>query len=321
MPSAAASPKPVYALVGADSFLQLEALGRIRQSMPPDVQRIDVDGERAELADLLDELRSFSMFGGAKLVVVRDADELLARHREALENYVASPSEGSVLVLRFNGALPKNQRIYKAIAKTGEIVECEPPKPAELSRWLTARAKTVHKITLTPDAIELLKDLVGDDLGRLDNELAKLALDPESASKPVGPARISGSISFQREQEIKDMTGELAVGNAGEAVRRWHQLMQLDPSAEFRAVTWLGMWLEDVGVVVRGGQAGKMAWKYGQQRFPQFLKIANTMGKDGYARAVDLLAKVDQQSKTGVGDAARNVERFMLDVAATMSKR
>ena len=76
--------KPVYALVGSDSFLQLQTLREILAEMPPDVQRVDVDGERAELAEVLDELRSYAMFGGAKLVVVRDADAFISRFREQL---------------------------------------------------------------------------------------------------------------------------------------------------------------------------------------------------------------------------------------------
>src|SRR6476659_4266850 len=102
---------PVYALVGSDSFRQLQALHDILAAMPADVQRVDVDGERAELADVLDELRSFAMFGGAKLVVVREADAFSSRFREQLEDYVASPSDSGSLVLRLN-SLPSNQRIY-----------------------------------------------------------------------------------------------------------------------------------------------------------------------------------------------------------------
>ena len=66
------------------------------------------------VADVLDELRSFAMFGGTKVVVVRNADAFLTRFREQLEDYVAQPSDSATLVLRLN-SLPANQRIYKAI--------------------------------------------------------------------------------------------------------------------------------------------------------------------------------------------------------------
>ena len=83
--------KPVYALVGSDVFLQLQRQTEIVQEAPPDAQRMDIDGERAELADVLDELRSFAMFGGHKLVIVRGADDFISRFREQLEKYLSSP--------------------------------------------------------------------------------------------------------------------------------------------------------------------------------------------------------------------------------------
>src|SRR5690242_12529939 len=117
--------KPVYALVGTDAFLQTQRLREVVAQLPRDAARIDVDGERAELADVLDELRSFAMFGGGKVVVVGNGDEFITRFREQLEDYCADPSNSATLVLRVT-TLPKNQRIYKAISKTGEVVTCEP---------------------------------------------------------------------------------------------------------------------------------------------------------------------------------------------------
>jgi DNA polymerase-3 subunit delta len=301
---------PVYALVGTDSFRQLQALHDILAAMQADVHRVDVEGERAELADVLDELRSFAMFGGAKLVVVREADAFISRFREQLEDYVASPSDSGTLVLRLN-SLPSNQRIYKAIAKTGKIEDCNPPK--DVVRWVADEGQSAHGIKLSPDAARLLVELVGNDLGRLDGELAKLALQSDDTGGKVDADAVTHSAAFQREQEMWDMTNELAAGNAAAALKRWRQLIQLDPSAEFRAVTWLGMWLEDVGAVVNNGNTSKLTWKY-KNRLNQFMSAAKALGKAGHARALDLLAEIDHQSKSGVGDAASNVERFILTI-------
>src|SRR3954471_18824367 len=120
--------KPAYALVGGDPFLQTQELARLGKELPPDAAKLDVDGEKAGLADVLDELRSFAMFGSGKMVVVREADEFLSKFREQLEKYVASPSDSATLVLRLS-SLPANQKIHKLIAKTGEVIKCEPPGP------------------------------------------------------------------------------------------------------------------------------------------------------------------------------------------------
>jgi DNA polymerase III delta subunit len=306
--------KPVYALVGSDPFLQLQKLREITALLSPDAQRVDFDGETAQLGDLLDELQSFAMFGGGtKLVTVRDADALITRYREQLEDYVHKPSSSATLVLRLS-SLPSTQRIAKAIAKVGAIESCAPPK--DLVRWAIDHAKRAHQITLMPDAAKVLADYVGSDLGRIDTELAKLAIQCDGGK--VSLDTVCANVAFTREREMWDLTNALAAGNVGEALSRWRQLLQSDPSTEFRAVTWLGIWLGDIATIVNTGPrsaAGqKLRWKY-KDSFDRFVRNAEALGKDGYAAALDLLTEIDKQSKSGVGDAAENVERFILAIA------
>ncbi|HSU68940.1 MAG TPA: DNA polymerase III subunit delta [Tepidisphaeraceae bacterium] len=315
-------PKPVYALVGADPFLQLQKQREILAELPADAQRVDLDGERAELSEVLDELRSFAMFGGGKVVVVRSADAFLTRFREQLEDYVAAPCDSATLIMRFE-SLPSNQRIYKAIAKSGQIEPCTPPK--DLARWVVQHAKTAHGATIAPDAASLLVELVGDDLGRLDTELAKLALSSDNGK--IDAEGVSGGVAFQRERQMWDMTNELACGRTAEAMKKWRQLIQLDTSAEFRAVTWLGMWLENVRKAIAMKRKGLQPFAIAQQLriWPReiqgpFFQTADALGESGATRATDLLADVDLRSKSGLGDAASNVERFILQIGAMQHK-
>jgi DNA polymerase-3 subunit delta len=323
MPPSSSSPptKPVYALVGSDSFLQLQALSRLLSQMPPDVQRMDFEGDRASLADILDELRSFALFGGGKVVVIRDAEDFITRFRSQLEDYLASPSSSGVLVLRL-ASLPANQRVHKLISKVGVIEQCEPPKAAALPKWIIDRARAAHNARINPDAARMVAELVGDDLGRIDGELGKLALQVGEA--PITTADVSTGIAFQREQEMWDMTNELAAGHTDRAMQRWRHLTQLDSSAEFRAVTWLGMWLENVrkALAMRRSGMNSGAIASALRLWPReiqdpFFKTATTLGEAGVARAINLLAELDKQSKSGIGDAATNVERFILTLAAT----
>jgi DNA polymerase III delta subunit len=306
--------KPVYALVGSDPFLQLQKLREIAGLLPADAQRIDYDGETVQLAEILDELQSFAMFGGGtKLLTVREADALITRYREQLEDYVNKPSSSATLVLRLS-SLPSTQRIAKAIAKVGAIESCAPPK--DLTRWAIDHAKHAHKITLMPDAAKVLVDYVGADLGRLDTELAKLAIQCDAGK--ISLDSVCANVAFTREREMWDLTIALASGNVGEALSRWRQLLHSDPSTEFRAVTWLGIWLGDIATVVntgpRSGASQKLRWKY-KDSFDRFVRNAESLGKEGYAAALDLLTEIDKQSKSGVGDAAENVERFILAIA------
>jgi DNA polymerase-3 subunit delta len=306
--------KPVYALVGSDTLLHQEALSAILHQLPKQTQRVDADGQTAELAEILDELRSFALFGTGKVVVVRNADEFVSRFREQMEDYVAAPSDSAILILRFS-SLPSNQRIYKAIAKVGKIETCDPPK--DLAAWIISRAKQTHEAIIAPDAARLLADLIGDDLGRLDSELAKLAIN----STRIGPDEIASTVPFQRERQMWDLTNALGSGNRTEAITRWRQLVQNDSSAEFRAVTWLCIWLENCRKAMKMIRDGDNTFAIGQalRIWPRdmqqkFVDTVKSLGDAGLAKAVNLLAEIDYQTKTGVGDAKENVERFILSI-------
>ena len=311
-----ATPAPVVALVGSDSFLQLQFLAEILKQSGPDAARVDVDGDRADLATVLDEVRCYAMFGGRKVVVVNPADPFVTKYREQLEDYVSAPTEAATLVLRM-ATLPANQRLYKAIAKHGRIDKCEPPK--DLAKWIVERGKLGHGLAVQPEAARVLADHVGDDLAKLDNELAKLALSVTGTT--VRPEDVAAGVAFQREQQLSEMVNALAAGRTADAVRRWRRLLSTDTSAEFRAVTWLGIWLTNVRKALALRRAGTAPGAIAQQLriWPAalqgpFMETAMALGEAGSGRAVDLLAEVDRQSKSGVGDAAANVERFLIAV-------
>ena len=201
--------------------------------------------------------------------------------------------------------LPKTTKLYKLIAKRGQIADCDPP--ADPVRWMVDRAGSVHGLKMAPAAARALKELVGADLGRLDNELAKLAL---TCHGPADEAAVLGSVAFQRKQDIKELIHSVARGDVPAAMRRW-RLLQLDPSMEFRASTWLLMWLEDVRAVLTPGVPFKNIWRY--EGFEnEFRRFAVSLGPAKVGRLIDQLAEADWRSKSGLGDAVSNIERFLL---------
>jgi len=309
--------KPVYALAGESSYLQLEKLAELLRMAPVDAQRLDVEGETAELADVLDELRSFAMFGGGKVVVMRDAEEFISRFREQFEEYLANPSTSATLILRCGKKIPSNQRVHKLLQKCGEIIECEAPK--DFARWIVARAKEPHGLTISFDVAQLLFEFLGKDMGRIDNELAKLALMNKGGKLTIED--VHGSVAFQSLRPMWDLTNALSAADQAEAIRRWRQLLQMDKSAEFRGITWLSVWLESVRRAIEMQKQGVPADAIGNELkiWPResrgkFFAVCKHMGPEGVSRAMAQLAEIDYQSKTGVGDAAENVERFLLSL-------
>jgi DNA polymerase-3 subunit delta len=259
------------------------------------------------------------LFGGPKLVVVRAADDFVSKFREQLEDYLDAPGDAGTLVLRV-ASMPKNTRLYKAIDKRGGIVACDPPKQNELPAWIVARGKGVHQAKVNDDAARVLADLIGPDLGRLDNELAKLSLQVEGGV--IRADDISASVAFQREQAMWDLTDALTIGRSDEAVRRWRHLVVTDPSSEFRAVTWLGLWLEKAGraLAMKRMRMNPFAIAKELKIWPannaeKLLATVERLGERRIADAVERLIDVDRKNKSGLGDPVANVEQFLMTMA------
>ena len=132
-------------------------------------------GDETELSDVLDELSTVALFGGGqRLVIIEDADGFVSQNRAALEQYVAKPKRGSVLVLLVK-TWPGNTRLAKSVAETGLAIECKCPPPARLAKWLVAWAQATARGARRSPAADVLMEHVEPDLGLLDQELAKLA--------------------------------------------------------------------------------------------------------------------------------------------------
>ena len=318
----------VVALVGPEPYLQREALARVAEKMGADAQRLDADGATAAAGDVFDEARSVAMFGGHRLVVVRDADDFISRNREPCESFLESLADGAgglggnVLVLRCT-TLPKNTRVYKLVDKVGRIVACESPKERDLPAWVAQRGRDEYGLSVSREAANLLADLIGADLGTLDNELAKLSLQAGEAAK-VTPEMISGGVAFRREQQMWALTDALTAGRPGRAMEVWRQLLATDNSAEFRAVTWLALWLEKAAGALRLSRRGEKPFAIAKQlrvwpaqNVEPLLQTAAALGETGLAAAVDRLAEADYRIKTGLGDGGRSVEDFIVFAATT----
>jgi DNA polymerase-3 subunit delta len=165
--------KPVYAVFGDDPYLRRETIDVIvGLALGPDPDATAVNrlaGDHADLADVLDELRTLPFLSKRRLVIVEGADGFITSHRAGLEAYVEHPSATGTLVL-VPKTWPSNTRL----------------------------AKEHEDATLEPDAARLLVELVGAEVGLLASEVGKLAtyvgtsgrIRRQDVSQMVGAGRV-----------------------------------------------------------------------------------------------------------------------------------
>ncbi len=221
-------PQPVCAVFGDEPFLRHQVIGCLRTAVlgggDGDFSLSTFEGRGASFRDVHEVLSTVAMFGGGKrLVVVEEADDFVTRCRTPLEDYVARPSRSGVLVLDLD-SLPSNTRLYKSIAAGGLLIDGGTPAPARLCKWLVEWAKQRHHVQLPQAAAEMLVELVGPELGLLDQELARLAL-LAGDDKKIAPELVSRSVGGWRAKTTWEMLDAALDGNVREALLQVDRLL------------------------------------------------------------------------------------------------
>lgn len=169
--------KPVYVLYGTDAFLRdahrQEIIAGLIGDADPQTCVANYDAD-AELAAVLDDLRTLPFLASQRVVIVRDADAFITAYRPQIETYVETPVETASLILIVS-SWPKNTRLFKLVDRVGAAVDCAPAEKGNVRGWLTDAADRRGK-KLANDAAELLGEWVGLDRASLDGEIEKLSL-------------------------------------------------------------------------------------------------------------------------------------------------
>ncbi len=216
---------PVVVLAGNQAHFQHAVIVRLRESVigDDDAGQTRFAGKEIDFKTVIDELRTVSMWGDRRMVIVDDADDFVSDHRSALEKYVEAPAKKSVLVLQVK-SWPKTTRLAKQLAQSGLDIECSELKGAALSKWLVDTAKEAHHVTLQRDAAALLIELIGEELGMLAQELDKLAtfVGPKQT---ITAEAVRGLVGGWRTETTWAMTDGVRDGHLAEALHALDQLL------------------------------------------------------------------------------------------------
>ena len=319
-------------LHGKDGFVLVERLKRFQKALGEqfgDVSRFDFDGASAPLVEVLDELRTFGLLATHKLIVVDKADQFVANEekRRALERYAESPMQEATLVLRSESWRPGN--LDKLVAKVGAVVKCDPPDVGYARAWCGNRAERAYGIRVDADAASALVERVGNDLARLDSELAKfgayLLSEPEG-KRVVTKAIVTALTGQTREEAAWEVQEAVLAGKPAAAVRKVRELVEISQAPE-QLIIWslvdLTRKLHDAARMLGEGAAegvvAKQVKLWGPSMGPT-LKAARTLGPVRAARLFHAAVELDRRSKSGLaGELPRTLEAFVAGMSSDLA--
>jgi len=312
---------PVYVIYGPQEFLRRQRLAEVvRTVLGGQAMHMAVaehDGQTAELADVLDEMRTLPFLAERRLVVVREADAFVSAHREALERYLQAPSPTGVLVLLCK-RWPGNTRLARRVKTIGRAFKCEELKGRALVEWMLRHAESTYDKQLRNDAAWRLKDLIGTDLGRLDNELAKLALFVGQRAS-IAAADVEALVGTSRQERIFAVADAIVERDTGKALSLWQQVITTDRNAPFWALGGLAAGIRRMMTAQQMAAAGQSLGAIKSTLFyydtpDQVRRRIERFSPGELQQHLRTLLDADLASKTGRGSVERAVERFIVQV-------
>lgn len=329
---------------GEDAYLRAAYTDRLKDAVEKTgvpVEVIRFDGISAQIADVLDECRSFGLMAQHKLVVVENADQWLlegdddeaagpgaprpggrrapARQskRELVEGYIKNPTDGATLVLRAQSWRPG--KIDALIPGVGVIEQCDSPTPALAAAALMRRAKERLSCEISREAADYLVGRCGTNLGVLVQELEKLGA-------LVGPggtietAHIKEVVGVSREEEAWDLQPALVSGSAEVAVAKVRELIEVSRVDEvmlrFAAIDLARKLHAHARGAAQGIPAGVVAKLNWVREFGLNQKVQTLGARLAPDRAARLLARsvdADAAGKTGRGQEDIDIETLVVE--------
>ncbi len=256
----------IAALFGSDQTLRSWVIA----SLTSDGDVTQVDGETTQWSDLRDDLATASLFDmdGKRTIVVRQADKFVTQFRPQIEAYIASPGDAARFIIELT-SLASNTRIYKSLEKEQLLVACgtSPDKKlgvtaASRRKFLTGYVARRHGAKLASAAADALIEMIGEDIGMLDTEIAKLALycSPE---QPIDEPLVRDIVAGWQGKTVWQITDAIAAGDAAEALRQLDKLMSggQRPIALLPQIAWSLRRLGMATAVVEHRERSGRSWQ------------------------------------------------------------
>lgn len=175
---------PVYLITGEENYY-IDVLSDYFEDNIVDEGFRDFDqtvvyGRDVNMSQVVGLAKQFPMMSPIKLVLVKEAQDINVKEWDLLADYLEHPLTQTLLVLCYrHKKLDKRTRAYKAIAKVGGICEHNRLYDSQVPSWIGTYVNQ-RGFAITQRASVLIAESIGNDLGKIANELDKvfISLNP-----------------------------------------------------------------------------------------------------------------------------------------------
>ncbi len=212
--------KPLYWLEGEEEYYIDKAVEYAEKHILPESEaafNLSVFyGKDANWADVINACRRYPMFAERQVVILKEAQQM--RDLEKLEPYIENPLSSTVLVVSYKEKkLDARKKFTKLVKEKGVLLSTRKIYDRDVPEW-TQHLVQGKGLTITPRALALLADHIGNDLSRIENEIEKLTVNLGKRTQ-ITEDDIEQYIGVSKEFNVFELQSAIAARELGRAIR------------------------------------------------------------------------------------------------------
>lgn len=293
---------PIYIFAGEEEFLKEEAMARLERILFQEkrVEEKEIfEGRNATVA-LREALRNVSLFGKAKLIVVKNTQELDASGRDVLLQYIKARFHVNFLIIFLHR--DEDKRIWNLPSPRITFVEFKKLYDPDMLNWLISRGR-LNKKVISRDVARVFLERVGGDLILLSQALERVInyIGPKNVIEKKDVEEI---LSDEKKEAVFNLTDALASQDISLCLNILNKLFLslVSPQQIIGLLSWQ---IRQIYTIKTGGTVNIP---------PFFLKRlksqANRFSCEKLEECLYGLRKIDTEIKSGLKNPRLSLELF-----------
>jgi len=193
--------KPIYFLFGDEPYFIDLITKYIQNNVLTEEEKAFnqtiLYGKDTDIHSVINAAKRFPMMANHQVVIVKEAQDI--KDIEPLVYYATTPLKSTILVINYKyKTFDKWKKLYKVINENAVAFESRKLYDNEIPGWINNYVKTKNK-QIDPNAGMLLIEYLGNNLGKIANELDKLIITLPEKEDKITTAHIERNIGISKD--------------------------------------------------------------------------------------------------------------------------
>ncbi len=204
---------PIYFLSGEEPYFIDKITSLLENNILDDgmkgFNQTVVYGRDVSVKEIIDLSRRYPMMGNYQVVIVKEAQYV--NNIENLVSYISSPLETTILIVAYKyKKVDKRKAFYKKMntSKSTIVFNSEKLKDYLVSKWIESEIKA-RGFSISPVALRLMSEYLGNDLGKITNEIDKLVINVDKKSQ-ITEVEIEQNIGISKDYNLFELQNALS---------------------------------------------------------------------------------------------------------------